>query len=481
MIYAEGKIVQENFKNPNLKVRFAPAPTGLMHIGNIRTALINFLMAKQKNGIFVLRIEDTDPSRNYDPEGKKILEHLNWLSLNYDEGPVEGGPHAPYFQSKRNELYLEKLNELKQNGFIYQCFCTTEELEKKRARQIAMKKPPRYDRKCLELPPLELQKLIDSNTPFIWRMKVDPAKTITVPDIAKGNITFELKNFSDFPITRQDGSFTFTLANCIDDIEMGITHAFRGEDHLTNTVDQLIIFKALGAPFPKYWHMPLICNKTGKKLSKRDFGFSLEDLKADGFLPEAICNYLAIMGGSFNPEIQSLNELSKSFNFDNISSSGHIKYDPEKLRWINHKWIERKESKEIANLIKPFVEATYPEASKLDEEILTQLVDTIKTDLVTLKDATPLLKFYFEKPKIDSVKISNETKAVLKSVLNEARDLKEILTSIKETAKASNLKLKDLFPEVRYALTGDANGPSVGGIMAVLGSAESIDRLKKSI
>lgn len=479
MIYAEGKIVQENFKNPNLKVRFAPAPTGLMHIGNIRTALINFLMAKQKNGTFVLRIEDTDPSRNYDPEGKKILEHLNWLGIEYDEGPVKSGPHEPYFQSKRNELYKKKLEELKQKGLIYQCFCTQEELEKKRARQIAMKRPPRYDRKCLELPPLELQKLIDSSKPFIWRMKVDPAKTITVPDIAKGNINFELKNFSDFPITRTDRSFTFTFANCVDDIEMGITHALRGEDHLTNTVDQLIIFEALDAAFPKYWHMPLICNIDGKKLSKRDFGFSLEDLKNDGFLPEAICNYLAIMGGSFNPEIQSIAELTKSFNFDNISSSGHIKYDVEKLRWINHKWIERKESKELANFIKPLVEAAYPQAESLSEETWAQLVNTIKTDLITLKDSVELLKFYFEEPAVDPGKISEDTKEVIKEALSS--DTENLLRNLKQSAKEKEAKLKVVFPEVRYALTGSANGPSVGDIVSALGTDRSTDRLKKLI
>lgn len=473
--------MQENFKNPNIKVRFAPAPTGLMHIGNARTALINFLMAKQKNGTFILRIEDTDPSRNYDPEGTKILDHLSWLGIDYDQGPVKGGPDAPYFQSKRNDLYKKKLEELIQGGFVYKCFCTQEELERKRARQIAMKRPPRYDRTCLEMPNSELQKLIDAKQPFIWRIKVDPAKTITVPDISKGDITFELKNFSDFPITRQDGSFTFSFANCIDDIVMGVTHAFRGEDHLTNTVDQLVIFEALNAPFPKYWHMPLICNIDGKKLSKRDFGFSIEDLRNDGYLPEAICNYLAIMGGSFNPEVQSVAELTKSFDFENINSSGHIKYDCEKLRWINHKWIELKGEQELIALVRPFLEKVYPGAKDLDSQTLAQLINLIKTDLVTLKDAQELLKFYFEEPKIDKSKVSKPTQELIKNALQGSTSCDSIMDKIKEESKAKGIKLKDVFPEVRYVLTGNPNGPSVGEIMNVLGSARSISRLQQAL
>ena len=469
--------MQENFKNPNLKVRFAPAPTGLMHIGNIRTALINFLLAKQKNGTFILRIEDTDPARNYDPEGIKILENLAWLGLDYDQGPIKSGPNAPYFQSQRNAIYAKRLEELKANGFVYRCFCTSEELEKKRTRQIAMKQAPRYDRKCLEMPEETLQKLLNAKTPFIWRMKIDSSKTMTVSDMAKGEITFELKNFSDFPITRQDGSFTFTLANCIDDIEMGITNALRGEDHLTNTVDQLVIFEALKAPFPKYWHMPLICNKNGKKLSKRDFGFSLEDLKNDGFFPEAIDNYLAIMGGSFNPEIQSLEELIKSFNFESINSSGHIKYDPEKLRWINHKWMERKSDAEVTILARPFIEKAYPEAKYIDEQTLKTLIKTIKTDLVTLKDAPEQLKFYFEEPNIDTAQVSIKTKNTIKYALGKANNKEQLMVAITEFAKTNEIKLKDIFPEIRYTLTGSQNGPSVGEIINILGFNKASARL----
>ena len=469
--------MQGNFKNPNLKVRFAPAPTGLMHIGNIRTALLNYLIAKQKNGTFVIRIEDTDPVRNFDPDGKKIIEHLNWLGLDYDEGPVKEGPSSPYFQSKRTKFYQEKLDFLKDNNFAYRCFCTNEELEKKRARQIALKKPPRYDGKCVELSPEEIKNNLTANKPFIWRIKVDPSKTITVNDIAKGKITFELKNFSDFPITRQDGSFTFTLANCVDDIEMGITHVFRGEDHLTNSVDQLIIFNAINAPAPTYWHMPLICNKDGKKLSKRDFGFSLEDLKAEGFLPEAINNYLAIMGTSITPEIQNLEQLTKSYPFDNISSSGHIKYDEEKLRWVNHKWIEQTDDSKLAELCLPFLKAKYPQVEILEFEKLIQLIKTIKTDLVTLKESVKNSKFFFEAPKLNPKQISQETRNVINKVISSTNQ--NLADLIKLETKAGGAQAKIVFPEIRYILTGNKKGPNLGDLIDTLGVEESISRLSK--
>src|SRR5579863_4599044 len=257
-----------------VRVRFAPSPTGMMHLGNVRAALINFLFAHQKKGTFVLRIEDTDAQRMLDPEAKKIIEDLAWLGLTYDEGPHVGGPYAPYFQSERMNLYQEKLHLLKEKNLIYRCFCSEEELAKRRDRQQALKLPPRYDRTCLALSEKEINHLLDNNTLFIWRFKLDHQRSVTITDLAHGETTFKLSNFSDFAITRQDGSFTFIFANFVDDLLMKITHIFRGEDHLSNTANQAALFAAAGAPLPIYWHLPILCNLEGKKLSKRDFGFS---------------------------------------------------------------------------------------------------------------------------------------------------------------------------------------------------------------
>ena len=232
----------------------------------------------KKNGVTVLRIEDTDPERNFDPGAKEIIATLNWLGLTFDEGP--------HFQSERTKIYQEKLKELEEKNLIYRCFCTPEELEEKKQRQIALKKPPRYDRTCRNLSPEQIKKNLDEGKPFIWRFKMNPEESIEFNDLARGKLHFELTNFTDFPITRQNGTFTFIFANAIDDMLMNITYVLRGDDHLTNTVNQVAIYQAFDAAKPTFWHLPILCNKDGKKLSKRDFGFSLEDLKNAGYLPQ---------------------------------------------------------------------------------------------------------------------------------------------------------------------------------------------------
>src|SRR5579863_3116600 len=287
-------------------VRFAPSPTGMMHLGNVRTALINALFAKQKHGTFILRIEDTDAQRMHDPQAKQILEDLVWLNLVYDEGPIAGGPHGPYFQSQRMHLYEKTRTLFEEKHLIYRCFCTEDELAKKRERQLALKLPPRYDRTCIALSSDTVAKHLAENSPFIWRFKLDHERSITITDLAHGAITFDLSNFSDFPITRQDNSFTFMFANFVDDYLMNVTHIFRGADHLSNTANQAALFDALNISLPTYWHMPILCNLEGKKLSKRDFGFSLRDLRDAGFLAQAINNYVGIIGGSFKEEIMPL-------------------------------------------------------------------------------------------------------------------------------------------------------------------------------
>lgn len=319
--------------NP-VRVRFAPSPTGLMHLGNVRSALMNFLFARQKKGSFILRLEDTDTQRNFDPNGKQIMADLAWLGLFYDEGPDIGGPCGPYMQSERAAIYGEYLRQLEVKNKVYKCFCTSEELEKKRQRQIALKTPPRYDRSCARLNAQESEEL-SKTKPFIWRFNLEDEteKHIEITDLARGTVKYDLKHFSDFPLTRQDGSFTFIFANFVDDVTMLITHIFRGEDHLTNTALQALLYRTFEVKLPLFWHLPIICNSTGKKLSKRDFGFSLGDLHKGGFLPEALNNYLTIIGGGvFKQEVMDMNQLIDAFNFEEINSTGAVKYDLEKLR-----------------------------------------------------------------------------------------------------------------------------------------------------
>lgn len=465
-----------------VRVRFAPAPTGMMHLGNIRTALMNYLMAHQKQGTFVLRIEDTDTERNYDPGAVKIQEDLHWLGLIPDEGPEKGG-FGPYFQSQRTEIYIQKLHELVEKNIVYRCFCTIEELEKKRQRQIALKQPPRYDRTCLKLSSEDSAKKA-TTTPFIWRVKLDHTQSATITDLAHGKVTFEYKNFSDFPITREDGSVTFIFANFVDDMLMQMTCVIRGEDHLSNTASQAFLYAAYNHPLPTFWHMPILCNIDGKKLSKRDFGFSLRDLKEAGFLPEAIVNYLAIIGGSFKQEIMSLDQLSQTLNFDAISTTGQIKYDVEKLRWVNHKWINLLTPQKRVELCLPYIAAIFPQVHTLDQKTLALLIEKISSEMFTLQDCVQLLAFYFSEPdfSIDHAHglLDPELRNIIIQHITHALEQPtktEFLATLKHVLAQEKIPLKNVFMFLRYLLTGAEQGLGIADLIELL----DYDTIKRRI
>ena len=474
-----------------IRVRFAPSPTGMMHLGNVRAALINFLFATQKKGTFVLRIEDTDAQRMFDPEAQKIIEDLHWLGLTYGEGPHVGGPHAPYYQSARTDLYEQQRSIFEEKKLIYRCFCTEEELEKKRLRQQALKLPPRYDRTCLTLPETEVERLLKEKIPYIWRFKCDHNLSLTITDLAYGNITFDMSNFSDFAITRKDGSFTFIFANFVDDYLMEMTHIFRGADHLSNTANQAALFHGINAPLPTYWHLPILVNLEGKKLSKRDFGFSLRDLKDAGFLPEAVANYVSIIGGSFKEEIMPLDALAASFNFDSINSSSHITYDIEKLKWVNKSWINRYSPEKLTTECRPYLEMAYGDIAKnLDQTILTNLIQTIKSDLTTTYDVVSALEFYFTQPQTMLVDIEACIPQIayngLKTIITEHKNLllnneAEFTPQVKIAAKNIGLSLKELFWFLRLAMMGKTNGPGIHELITMLGGKEAFSRIEKTL
>lgn len=468
-----------------VRVRFAPSPTGMMHLGNVRTALMNYLFAVQKGGTFIIRIEDTDFERNYDPQATQILADLAWLDLDYQEGPIHSGPHAPYFQSMRTQIYLDKLKEFEEKNLIYRCFCTKDELEGKRHRQLALKQPPRYDRTCLSLLSDEIQKKLTAQTPFIWRFKLNHEKPITVQDLAHGSIPFDMKSFSDIPLTRQDGSFTFMFANFIDDALMDITHVLRGEDHLSNTAGQVAMYQAAGFTPPLFWHLPIICNAQGAKLSKRDFGFSLSDLRNSGFLPEALVNYLAIIGGSFKQEILSLEELAQTMPFDHINPTSQIKYDIEKLKWLNHKWISRCPIDRLTELCMPYLEASFEYIHAVPVTKLHKLIESVRTDLTTLPDSVQALKFYFKAPILNEAmfnEITNTELSIIKELVQKLLPLMEVsidsfIQEIKQEAQKQTISLKTLFVALRIALTSNPHGPNLHDIITMLGIEETKQRL----
>ncbi len=472
--------------NTSVRVRFAPSPTGFMHLGNVRTALINYLFAQHHHGTFIIRIEDTDQQRMFDERAQAILHDLQWLDLTFQEGPGIGGPHAPYYQSERNSLYQEYLDVCIREKKVYRCFCTAEELEKKRERQIAQKLPPRYDRTCLNLSAQTIQKKLEAQVPFIWRFKLSDT-TVTITDLARGDITYDLKHFSDFAITRQDGSCTFIFANFVDDVAMEITHVIRGEDHLSNTASQAALYQGLGKKFPIFWHLPIIANTDGKKLSKRDFGFSLQDLRNAGYLPEAITNYLAILGASFKEnstaqsEIMALAEIVKVFDFDHITSTGQIKYDIEKLRWINQKWIQKISFEDFKARIATIDGS--PIQPGMPMEKIDALLIAVKPELMTLHDVIEKTAFFFKAPDIDIQTLPESEKALLpffKDALSQAgntiTDAESFVKTVTGQAKAIGLPIKSVYALMRIALTGTAQGLGIKELITLLGHQESYKR-----
>lgn len=449
-----------------IRVRFAPSPTGSMHLGNVRTALLNFLFARKHHGTFVLRIEDTDQERNYDPQATGIIDTLSWLGLSHDEGPV--------FQSQRTAIYQEKLEELKRTNFVYRCFCTQHELEQKRERQIALKKPPRYDRSCLHLTEHEIEQKLAAGMPHVWRFKMPDHGHLTFKDLARGTLHFELENFSDYPITRQDGSFTFLFANAVDDMLMRITHVLRGDDHLTNTVDQVALYNAFKHTAPLFWHLPILCNIDGKKLSKRDFGFAVHDLRTAGFLPQAIDNYLAIIGSSATQEIMDMTHLIVHLP-DKPHAASQIKYDAEKLRWVNHKWIEKLTLPELVIACKPWLAQQYPDR-QIPEPLIMQLVELVHSDLVTLKDIITTTQFYFQRPTITQP-IAPAIRELINNHVSLVAQPEAFMNGIKHNAQQQNLALSRVLPAIRLLLTGSEKGPNIHGLLLVLGEQEARTRL----
>ena len=464
-----------------IRTRFAPSPTGIMHIGNVRAALMNYLFAKQHHGTFILRIEDTDAQRNIQDGTTFIINHLNWLGLTFQEGPNINGAYGPYFQSQRSAIYSKYLQKLQNSNMVYQCFCTPDELEARRNRQIAMKRPPRYEGTCLKLSTTEIAANLEAKKSFIWRMKVDSSKKVSFTDLARGVLEFDLQHFSDFPLTREDGSFTFIFANCVDDCEMAISHVFRGEEHLSNTVSQTVLYQALERALPVFWHLPILFNQEGKKLSKRDRGFSLDDVYNQGFLPEAICNYLGILGCSFAQEIMSLQELAANYKFENLHGISQIKYDLAKLKWINHKWIVSYDLEKLTQLCKPFLAQNYDTSATSDTTLMT-LIKSIQSDMHTLVDSVDLLKFYFVRPtlnllahqEIASAEMIAQVQIIVKNNINE--DWDTFMSGVKTQTRAANIPDKVVFAVIRIFVTGSPKGMQLHDLFVTLGSTEFFAR-----
>ena len=466
-----------------INVRFAPSPTGHPHLGNVRAALMNYLFARRNDGTFIVRVEDTDQARTPAGSAQTIHNLLAWLSLSPDKGPADYEKPDRYFQSQRTDIYQAALDKLIEKKLVYRCFSTEEELTQATILQKSRGLAPRYDRRWRDAPEEKIQQALDSKTPFAWRLKLPLTGSVDVNDCARGLITFELENFSDFPLTRRDGSFTFLFTNAVDDIDMDISHVIRGNDHLSNSALQVSLVHALEARAPYFWHLPMIINQDGKKLSKRDKGFSVSDLQADGFLPEAISNYLLSLGTSLDPEVQSLDELIASHPLAK-SDTSTITYDPDKLLWFNREWINRIGHSDLVSRI----ESYRPDGFEMNYT-LEQILELCKTDIDTLKEFWECARMITVPPHIQaesfhSLGMTFEEAATLCKTLHEQASVAfcvdDFLQHVRQWAKESGTPLGKVFKTLRIALVGVPQGFDLKQLCPLLGLKIIKQRLEKA-
>jgi len=454
--------------------RFAPSPTGYLHIGGLRTALFSYLWAKKNNGKFLLRIEDTDKARNSEEAAQKILEAFDWLGLSSDEEIV--------YQSQRDAIYKKYIDQLLEQGKAYKCYMTKEELDALREEQQARKERPRYDGRYRDFtgtPPKGVDPVI--------RIKAPQSGVIVVDDGIKGKIEFNVEDMlDDFIIARSDGSPTYNFVVAVDDALMGMTDVIRGDDHLSNTPKQIVVYEALGFDIPKFYHVPMIHNSNGKKLSKRDGATDVMEYKALGYLPEALLNFLVRLGWSHgDQEIFSMEEMLEYFDPKDINKSASI-YNTEKLDWINAHYIKNSSNERLEKLL---AEDFGVDLSSIEQKEV--LLDALKERAKTLKELASMIKEIIQTPN------EYDAKAVKKAYKGDAKEivayfLEKLQTTapttpeeyhklIEETVEEKEVGFGKVGQPLRVALLGKMGGPGLDVIMSVLGKEETLKRLKNAL
>jgi glutamyl-tRNA synthetase len=458
-----------------IKTRFAPSPTGHLHIGGARTALFNWLYSRHHKGIFVLRIEDTDVERSKDEYTKAILDGLEWLGIDWDEGP--------YFQMERMDFYKEHAFRLLNAGHAYKCYCSTETLEAKRNLALKEGRKPSYDRTCRDAAPKT------GDDPFVIRFKTPVSGTITFDDVVRGPISVRCEELDDLVILRTDGTPTYNFTVVVDDALMGVTHIIRGDDHINNTPRQIVIYEALGYPVPRFAHVPLIHGKDKARLSKRHGATSLIEYKSEGFHPEALMNYLARLGWAHgDQEVFSREELVEHFDLANVGKSPAI-FDTDKLTWLNGQYMKTLPESLIAERLIPFLAGMGFAAP--DEETLAPIVTILKERAKTLKEMAQMAAFFF----VDEIEydeaartkfLTPESKPVLERFLSGFKGLSSLdepeqKSLVDEISREINKKLGAVAQPIRVALTGRTVSPGIFEIISILGKQTVERRIQKAI
>ena len=463
----------------SVKVRFAPSPTGFLHIGGVRTALFNWLYARHHGGKFVLRIEDTDHERSTEESIEEILESMRWLRLDWDEGPFR--------QTERQNLYSEKVDQLFKEGKAYRCYCSQEELDKKRNEAQKKGLKPKYDGTCRE------RTEQPEGVPSVIRFKAPLEGSVVVEDLLRGKVVFDIGELDDLILQRTDGSPTYNFVVVVDDADMGITHVIRGDDHLSNTPRQCLLYDALNYPRPSFAHISMILGQDKTRLSKRHGATSALAYRDMGYLPSAMINYLARLGWSHgDQEIFSREDMIKLFSFDSVHTSAAV-FDPDKLSWLNEHYIKNTPPEELALHLEPFLihSGILEKGHGLDASEIARVIPSLNQRAKTLVEMAEKSAFYFKKnvefdEKAKARFLTSDSRPLLEKTIAGLSGLEnfsaeEVEALFKQIVEDEGTKLGKLAQPVRVALTGTTVSPGIYDVILLLGKEETIKRLKQSL
>lgn len=489
------------------RVRFAPSPTGYLHVGGLRTALYNYLFAKNRDGKFILRIEDTDRNRFVEGAVENLIASLKWCGLEYDEGPDTGGPYGPYMQSQRLEIYKEHVKELIAEGKAYYCFCTPERLDELRKEQQAKKLPQaKYDKHCLRLSKAEIEENLNGGVDYVVRLNVEPDKKIVFDDVVRGHIEFESNNVDDQVLIKSDGYPTYHLANVVDDHLMKITHVIRGEEWLSSTPKHVLLYDFFGWERPVFAHLPLLLNPDRSKLSKRQGDVAVEDYRAKGFLKEALINFVALLGWNAgdDKEFYYIDELIENFSLDRVNKSGAV-FDLEKLNWLNAEHLRKKTDEEILPMLKKEIHNITEESTDInqqpelqlikdrnfDDEYLLEIISAMKERVSFVREYLTKSPYFFAAPeKYEEAAVLKNWKPETPPVLQRLRDefsalqnpgKEEYENALAKTAEELNIGKGKIIHPLRLSVSGISTGPGMYDLLVILGKDEVIKRINTAL
>jgi glutamyl-tRNA synthetase len=486
----------------NIRDRYAPSPTGLQHIGGIRTALFNYLFARSKGGRFILRLEDTDRTRSEDCYVQNLYDTFDWLGIKWDEGPDTEGAFAPYIQSERSGLYKKYAQELLDKGQAYYCFCTAERIEKiRQEREASHSSETGYDRHCRAIDPQEAAKRAAAGEAYTVRLKIPLGETTRFFDHLLGDIEWKNDDVNPDPVLlKSDGFPTYHLANVVDDHLMEISHVLRAQEWLSSTPLHVIIYKSFGWTPPEFCHLPMVMGQDGKKLSKRHGATSIDEFRRQGYLPEALINYVALLGASYEEgkDIYTLDELAARFSLEKLNKAPAV-FDYKKLEWYNGQYIRMKSDDELSSLCLPFAKeaglfGAGSEPTPQQRTVFTAAMPLVKERLVFLNEVPEKIAYLFKEPEIPAAEefipkksdLAN-TIELLRQGLEIAKQLAEMPDDeqaenfIKAEAEKRNVKLGDLMMPLRVAVTGSRVSPPLFGSLRILGAERSLSRLQKAL